>query len=70
MSHDGGHWICICLFEQDLKEVALTREQSDLIGQGCAGPAVDLDDIKLTVDQVTDSFVEYLKVLESLKVRT
>jgi hypothetical protein len=47
----------------------LTREQSDLVGAGYAGPAVDLDDVKLTVDQVTDFCLVFWQVLGSLKFR-
>ena len=37
---------------QDLQEAALTREQSDLVGKGYAGPAVNLDGYELTPEQV------------------
>ncbi len=43
----------------------LTREQSDLIGKGYAGPAVELDDIKLTDNQVTCTLSS---ILESVRV--
>ena len=43
--------LSIC-FEQNLSEVPLTREQSGLVGKGCAGPPVDLDGIELTSNQV------------------
>jgi hypothetical protein len=37
---------------QDLQEAALTREQAQLVGRGCSGPAVSLDGILLSDEQV------------------
>ena len=37
---------------RELEEVKLTREQEDLIGSGCAGPAVNLGGVSLTPEQV------------------
>ncbi len=37
---------------QDIKPQDLTKEQSDLVGRGCAGPPVDLDGVALTDEQV------------------
>lgn len=50
---------------QDLSEVALTREQCGLIGKGYAGPAVDLDGIQLTSEQVwmADYFILHLSTI-------
>jgi hypothetical protein len=59
----------VYLFVQDLREVMLTREQSDLVGTGYAGPAVDFNDVKLTVDQVTDFCLVFWQVLGSLNFR-
>ncbi len=38
---------------QDLVEQALTKEQEQLVGKGCAGPPVTLDRAPLTNAQVS-----------------
>ena len=38
---------------QDLAEQALTKEQEELVGKGCAGPPVTLDRAPLTNAQVS-----------------
>ena len=43
---------------RELEEVKLTREQEDLIGSGCACPAVDLGGVPLTPEQVV-SFLHF-----------
>ena len=45
---------CTCTFTlaQDLAEEALTKEQEELVGKGCAGPPVTLDSKPLTEAQV------------------
>ncbi len=37
---------------QDLEQAALTKEQAELVGKGCTGPAVNLEGIALTEEQV------------------
>ena len=38
---------------QDLAEQALTKEQEELVGKGCAGPPITLDSVPLTNAQVS-----------------
>ncbi len=42
-----------CTPVQDLAEQALTKEQEELVGKGCAGPPVTLDSAPLTNAQVS-----------------
>ena len=45
--------ICPYTPVQDLAEQALTKEQEELVGKGCAGPPVSLDSAPLTNAQVS-----------------
>ena len=41
-----------CKHTQDLAEQPLTKEQEDLVGKGCAGPPVALDNAPISDEQV------------------